>query len=102
MEQADGLCVVRGALRLLNVFAGSRNERVLFFTFGEIGTTLTTLLCQYFVRCENCQILGFCQGFVRVSSSGFMSGMLGYAAVGGGRRGRQGGLGRRGRPGAPR
>ena len=39
-EQADGLCVVRGALRLLNVFAGSRNERVLFFTFGEIGTTL--------------------------------------------------------------
>ena len=40
VEQADGLCVVRVALRLLNVFAGSRYERVLFFTFGEIGTTL--------------------------------------------------------------
>ena len=40
VEQADGLCVVRGALRLLHVFAGSQNERVLFFTFGEIGTTL--------------------------------------------------------------
>ncbi len=64
------------------------------------------LHCQYFVRCENCQILGFCQGFIRVSSSGFMSGMLGYAAVGGGRRGRLGvavgvgGRGRRGRRGS--
>ena len=40
VEQAGGLCVVRGALRLLNVFAGSRSERVLFFTSGEIVTTL--------------------------------------------------------------
>ncbi len=39
VEQADGLCVVRGALRLLNLFAGSRNVRVVFFTFGEIGAT---------------------------------------------------------------
>ncbi len=51
VEQADELCVVRGALRLLNVFAGSRNERVLFFSFGEIGTTVLLVRDRYFNIC---------------------------------------------------
>ena len=42
---------------------------------------LTTLLCMYFVKCEICQILGFFQGFVRVSFSGLMWVMLGYVRV---------------------
>ncbi len=40
MDQADGLREFLGALGLLNVFADSGNERVLFFTFGEIVATL--------------------------------------------------------------
>ena len=40
MDQADRLFAVSGMLRLLNVFADSRNDRVLFFTFREIVATL--------------------------------------------------------------
>ena len=40
VDQADRLCAVLGALRLLNVFVDSRNERVLFFTFVKIVATL--------------------------------------------------------------
>jgi hypothetical protein len=39
-DQADGLCVAIGVVRHLNVFLVSRNNRVLLFTFGEIGATL--------------------------------------------------------------
>jgi hypothetical protein len=40
VEQADGLREFLGALRLLIFFAVCQSKRVLFFTFGEIGTTL--------------------------------------------------------------
>ncbi len=35
-DQADRLCVVGGALRLLNGFTVSRNKRVMFFTFDPL------------------------------------------------------------------
>ncbi len=39
-DQADGLCVLIGAVRLINGFPVSWNKRVMFFTFDEIGATL--------------------------------------------------------------
>jgi len=47
-------------------------------TCTDTQFALATILCQYIHRGV---LSGFCQGFLRFSSSGFMKGMLGYVRV---------------------
>ncbi len=77
----------------------------------SVGGALTTILCQYFVRCENCQILGFSlrvEVFVRVlsdlSSGGIRTSVGIRTSPAGVRTPRGGGIGtpRSGGAGMPR